>query len=195
MKKTDIVYRVGSSLYVNVTNRCSNSCSFCIAQYGPKLWGYYLRFPTPQDEPNAEELFAAISAEADFTELVFCGLGEPWLRIETIIELLEKLNLPRSKVRMNTNGHGLMLGPHSALERLAQYVSTLSVSLNAPNAKSYVEVCQPKFGEKSFAAILEFILKTKEFFKVTATAVASSEVDLLATEKLALSLGVAFKRR
>ncbi len=195
MKTTDIVYKVGRTLYVNLTNRCSNHCNFCIADYGPELWGYHLRFESPADEPKAEQVKSAIEDTYDWDELVFCGLGEPWLRIDTIVELLKSLNIPRSQVRINTNGHAFLVAPESLLKTVAKYVGSLSVSLNAPDAESYQQICQPKFKERAYPALLSFIKKARELFSVTATAVSSSGVDIKATEELAAQLGVPFRLR
>ena len=47
-----ITYELGNNLYINLTNRCSNDCEFCVrngktSYYGNELW--------LEKEPTAEE--------------------------------------------------------------------------------------------------------------------------------------------
>ena len=76
-----VVYPVYNGLYVNLTNRCSCACTFCIRQTasGVGLDGNGGRNNLWLDhEPSFEEVMAAIEAQdmSRYQELVFCGLAE-----------------------------------------------------------------------------------------------------------------------
>ena len=77
-----ILYKVHNNLYVNLTNKCPCSCTFCLRQTmdhvgeSDSLW--------LTREPEYEEIiadFANFNVDA-FDELVFCGFGEPTERID-----------------------------------------------------------------------------------------------------------------
>ena len=42
MKAFTITYKVGNGLYVNMTNRCTNACDFCIRNNGDGAYGSYI---------------------------------------------------------------------------------------------------------------------------------------------------------
>ena len=72
-----ITYVVGDHLYLNITNRCTNRCTFCIRDkdggIGHDLW--------LEHEPSTEEIIAAIGTADGYDEVVFCGYGEPLMRL------------------------------------------------------------------------------------------------------------------
>ena len=194
--KTSIVYALGGSLYVNVTNECSNSCTFCIANEGPLFAGVRLSFESRTEEPTADEIMSAILSAPSFEELVFCGFGEPWERISVIMNVLQGLVLPADRVRINTNGQDFLLASPSRLDELVPFVETLSVSLNAPDAETYEKLCRPVHGAKAFDAVCDFIRTAHtRGFRVIATAVASSGVDMEAVRCVAEGLGAQFRAR
>ena len=68
-----IAYEVGTGLYLNVTNRCPNRCSFCIRNNADGAYGSESLWL--EREPTVEEIVAAV-LERDltkYTEIVFCG--------------------------------------------------------------------------------------------------------------------------
>ena len=86
MKKAmTITYEVEGALYVNVTNRCTNRCEFCIRNnkdgaYGSdSLW--------LEREPTTDEILNSIFSHdiIAFPELVFCGYGEPLIKIDEVV--------------------------------------------------------------------------------------------------------------
>ena len=108
MKKSMcITYIVDGKLYVNVTNRCSNRCDFCIRNNGDGAYGSDSLWL--EREPTVEEIKESIFSRnlTDFPELVFCGYGEPSYRLYDIREvaLAVKEKCPKIKIRINTNGH------------------------------------------------------------------------------------------
>lgn len=156
-------YRPGV-LYLNVTNRCSNDCEFCVRQ-GPgyTLGGVDMRLAT---EPTVDAVKEAIgTAERErrqgraFDEVVFCGFGEPTYRLELIGEIGRWLRGRGVAVRLNTNGHAALLNGRDldgVVDVLATAVDTVSVSLNAPTADAYEELCEPSFGDEAFGAVVDF---------------------------------------
>ena len=77
-----ITYTHRDGLYVNMTNRCPNRCGFCVRSYGDTLYGNLWL----DHEPSVEEIIASIDGRglAGFSELVFCGYGEPTERLSDI---------------------------------------------------------------------------------------------------------------
>jgi TatD family-associated radical SAM protein len=156
-------YRPGR-LYLNVTNRCSNDCVFCVRQ-GPgySLGGMDMRLAR---EPTADEVKGAIRAAEQerrqgrvFDEVVFCGFGEPTHRLGLIGEVGQWLRGRGVAVRLNTNGHAALLNGQdlgAIVELLTEAVDTVSISLNAPSAEEYEELCEPSFGKEAFEAMVGF---------------------------------------
>ena len=78
MKKSMcITYIVEDKLYVNITNRCSNRCDFCIRNNGDGAYGSDSLWL--EREPTTDEILASVFSHDlnTFPELVFCGYGVP----------------------------------------------------------------------------------------------------------------------
>ena len=75
MMKDTYTYPIGENLYLNLTNRCSNRCTFCVREGKETYEGYalWLKHGEPPRETVAEE----IGDPTRFREIVFCGFGEP----------------------------------------------------------------------------------------------------------------------
>ena len=73
-----ITYTHRDGLYVNMTNRCSNRCDFCVRSYGDTLYGDLWL----EREPTVAETITSIENHdlSAFSELVFCGYGEPMVK-------------------------------------------------------------------------------------------------------------------
>ena len=104
-KAMTIVYEVGNSLYVNLTNKCPCSCTFCIRQNGDGAYGSDSLWL--EHEPSAEEIKDALKKAGfkKYNEIIFCGYGEPTERIDILVltaEFIKKNGGP--PVRLNTNG-------------------------------------------------------------------------------------------
>jgi len=74
---------------------------------------------------------------------VWCGYGEPTVRLSLIRQAASWLRSGGATIRLNTNGHACLIHGYEAPEKLAQAVDQVSVSLNAPNCARYVELCRP----------------------------------------------------
>ena len=134
-----------------------------------------------------------------WSELVFCGFGEPTERLDVLLEVARWVRLhygKRLEIRLDTNGHGYVLnsGRDVATELKAAGVDRVSVSLNAGDKETYNEICKPTFTD-AYEAVLDFIRKAKLILMVEVTAVRLPEVDLSKVQALADGLGVAFKVR
>ena len=164
-----ITYIVEGKLYVNVTNRCSNACDFCIRNNGDGAYGsdslWLIR------EPTVEEITESIFSHdlTAFPELVFCGYGEPSYRLYDIREvvLVVKAKYPEIKVRINTNGHSDLIWQKNTAPDYEGVFDTVSISLNSPNPKKYNEICHSRFGEKSHASLIEFAQNVKKYVQNT----------------------------
>ena len=84
------------------------------------------------------------------------------------------------KLRLNTNGLSDLLNKKPTAKELCGLFDTISISLNAPTAEKYADLCQPSFGEKSFDAILRFA----EDCKGTGTQLKFSLVDVISKEDI-----------
>lgn len=172
-----IFYEVHGGLYVNLTNRCPCSCTFCLRQTrdhmensGP-LW--------LEHEPTAEEIDAAL-AEFDlnkYKEVVFCGFGEPTERLDALLETAKKIRAKKAdvKIRINTNGLGDLIHQKSIAPQLEGIIDCVSISLNTPNPERYLELTRSRFGIGSFDAMLKFAEEcTKYVPEVVLTTVATT---------------------
>ena len=153
-----IVYPVKSSLYLNITNRCPCDCTFCIRKHGDGVYGTSSLWL--DHEPSLDEIIAALNAHdlTRYTELVFCGFGEPTTRLDTLLAIAQhvKNRHPSYPIRLNTNGLADLIHGAPTAARLAGLIDTVSISLNAPNAADYVARCRPIFGEPSWQALLDY---------------------------------------
>jgi len=189
-----IAYKLGNALYLNITNRCTNRCDFCI-RYKAKI--FHKKFPLWLDkEPTTEEILEEIGDPNKYDEIVFCGYGEPLIRLETVKEVANALKKKGAKIRLDTNGQANLFYGRNILPELKGLIDEISVSLNFESSGKYASVCHPMFGEKSYAAVIAFIKEAKKYIpKVIATVVDLPNIDKEKCEKIAESLGVGFRVR
>jgi len=141
----DWAYRFGDPgrLYLNVTNRCTNRCGFCVRSRTSRLGDGLL---LGGDEPDLGGLLGAIEAKggaASFGEIIWCGYGEPTIRLDLILAASPVFRAAGAAVRLNTNGHGCLYHHRDVLPELGRVIDRVSVSLNAPTADRYAELCRP----------------------------------------------------
>lgn len=146
-------YKIGDSLYINLTNRCSNRCAFCVRDQSAEYEGYSLWLKG--GEPSAELVIKAIGNPAEYKEIVFCGYGEPTYRLATMLEICDFVHANGGKTRLNTNGHGNIINGRNIAPELAKMLDGVNISLNAPNIQSYNGVCRPQI-EGAFEGMLKF---------------------------------------
>ncbi len=188
-----ITYPIRNSLYLNITNRCTAACTFCVRYHTDFVKGHNLRLG---EEPSADELIKQIGDPTRYAEIVFCGYGEPMLRLDVVKTVAAEVKRRGGRVRIDTNGHANLIHKRNVLPELAGIVDAVSVSLNAQNPDLYNKISQPKFGVNSYEAVREFISEAKKYIPdVTATAVSLPEVDLDACRRIAEHLGAKFRIR
>ena len=197
-RNPSVVYWLGNSLYLNVTNRCPNSCYFCFRKFKKGIREFNLKLEKePTSEEVIEELRKVINRK-NWSEVVFCGFGEPLERLNLVLEVTRWVKKHYWKaVRVDTNGQGYLLnkGRDVVLELKEAGVDKVSVSLNAYDKATYIQVCKPVF-EDAYGNVLEFIKKAKgEGLETEATAVMIPEVDLAKVKELAERIGVKFSVR
>lgn len=189
-----IAYRIRNSLYLNITNRCSNRCRFCAKFDDFTVKGHNLLLDR---EPGFDEVMAAIGTpEGDIMEVVFCGYGEPLIRLDLVKQVASALKQRGLSIRINTDGQANLVHGRNILPELVGLVDTISVSLNGADAETYDDLCNTPFGENGFAAVCEFIrLAPQHIPQVVASAVTVPGVDISACRVLAESLGAEFRIR
>ena len=199
-EKPRIAYWLDSSLYLNITNKCSNDCWFCFRNFKQGMGGFNLKL---EREPTTAEVKAELESALPLKrwgEVVFCGFGEPTARLDVLLEVARWLRERCGglvAVRVDTNGHGYALnkGKDVAGELRNAGVSSVSVSLNGHDEASYAENCRPQF-EGGFAAVLEFVKKAKMAgLDVEVSAVRMPEVSVEKVRAVAESLGVPLRVR
>ncbi|MEM2098225.1 MAG: TatD family nuclease-associated radical SAM protein [Candidatus Bathyarchaeia archaeon] len=198
-EKPRTVYWLDDNLYLNITNKCSNHCIFCLRNFKQGVAGFNLKL---KDDPTTATIIAELQeafSRRRWKEIVFCGFGEPTARLDCLIEIARWIRQHYSKsiaIRVNTNGHGNMLnrGRNVARELKAAGVNKVSVSLNAGDEETYNEVCKPQFAG-AYAAVLDFIRNAKGELEVEVTAVTTPEVDLHRVRETAEALNVNFRLR
>ena len=198
-EKPRTVYWFDNNLYLNITNRCSSNCEFCIRKYKSGVGGFRLKL---NEEPSVAQVIAELKETVHmkkWAEMVFCGFGEPTERLDCLLEVTRWMRRHYRKplvIRVNTNGHGLVLNRDRDVvkELKTAGVDKVSVSLNASDEKTYNEVCKPKF-DNAYETVLEFIDKAKDALEVEVTVVAIPEVDLHKIAAIAEELGVKFRLR
>ncbi len=158
-----IAYPIGDSLYLNLTNRCTNACTFCVRTTTDAGMGYDLWI---DKEPTVEEMVADIKAKGveNYKELVLCGYGEPTERFDDMIEVVRQIKeYAPVKVRLNTNGHANLIAGEDVTPKMKNMIDIVSISLNAPNAKKYNEICACQYGEDGFYGMLDFAKRAKAY--------------------------------
>ena len=199
-----ITYPIRDSLYVNLTNACTDRCVFCALSddqfwkgegTSPFVKGHHLRMAR---DPSVEEILADAGDPSGYREVVFCGYGEPVIRLNELKESARRLREKGARwIRLNTNGHANLIHKRPVARELKGLVDEISVSLNTPNAQQYLEICRPAFGLETYDSIKQFIRECRdEGLKVVATVVAMPEVDTEACRRIAEEeLKVAYRVR
>lgn len=193
-----ILYDYKESLYVNLTNKCPCSCVFCIRQEtdhvgnSNSLWLNHE--PTVDEVKNEFKKFDLNK----YDEIVFCGYGEPLVRINEVIEVAEYIkSISNIKIRVNTNGLADLIHNKKTAELLKNDIDAISISLNAPNKIKYNEVTRPKFGEESFDALLNFAEDCKKYIKEVNFSVVDeiSEEEIEQSKELAKKMNIPLRVR
>lgn len=198
MKKAPVVvYWLGDNLYLNITNRCSNHCYFCLRNFRRGIGGFDLKL---RKEPSVSEVvrkLLEVIHRRHWREVVFCGFGEPLERLDCILSVTRWIKrCSVSVVRVDTNGQGYLLNPgREVIRELKEAgVDRVSISLNAHNQETYQNVCRPEL-ENAYESVVEFVEKAKEEMDTEITTAAIPEVNIRQVQETARKIGVQFRRR
>ena len=169
-----ITYMMRNSLYINLTIRCNADCVFCDRKGEAVIKGNNLRITK---EPTVEEVIQEIGDPRKYDEIVFCGYGEPTIRLDAVKEISKWVKEKGGKTRLNTDGHGNVINKRNIVPELVGLLDAVSISLNTTDPKQYGELMQID-GEKFFDAMVKFAKESvKVVPKVVMTIVDLKEVD------------------
>lgn len=204
MQKANVVYFLGGKTYINLTNACTCNCVFCVRDIKDDVLGASLvleRDNVTADEVIQELVNHAVTSLSTHEEVIFCGYGEPLLKLEVLKDVCKfiKSKFPYVKVRVNTNGHASKVLRRNVPKELKGLVDSISVSLNAPNAELYEKACKPNF-EGAYEAMLEFVRQCiGAKIPTTLSVVQGFNIELdegiVECYKIANELGVKFRIR
>lgn len=194
MSHQTITYTIENRLYLSITDRCTLVCEFCPKTQGTmQVHDYDLTF---DHRPEYQEIMAAIGDPAQYEEIVFCGFGEPTLRLKLLLQLAKWIKQEGGKTRVNTDGLANLVHKRNVVPEMVGAVDSLSVSMNGQNEEIYNLHCQPQL-QGSFQAMLAFLREAgRQIPQVTATAIEGLEgVDIDKCRQLAADCGVEFRVR
>lgn len=186
------------TVYVNLTNACTNSCVFCLREQKDDVCGAQMWHDDKFTLEDVIEQFKSYTPTPK--QVVFCGYGEPFLKKDMMKEFAQYLrkNHPEIKIRVNTNGHANAVYKTNVAEEFKGLLDEASISLNSDNAEQYKEICQPKI-ENAYEEVKKFISACNEAGIKTVASIVTGfderEINAENCEKIAKSLGAEFRNR
>ncbi|MBQ1272362.1 MAG: radical SAM protein, partial [Clostridia bacterium] len=145
------------NLYINLTNKCSNACDFCVRNERSSYYGNYLWLKN--GDPTVEKVIAQANGFGDLTrfkEVVFCGFGEPTYKVAEMLALCDFFHDKGLKTRLNTNGQGNLINKRDIVPDLKDKIDFVNISLNASCYEKYQPICRSQFKEAGFESMIEF---------------------------------------
>jgi TatD family-associated radical SAM protein len=206
MDTAKLVYRFKDSLYINLTNTCPTACVFCVKTLW-KMQFHEYNLDISKFEPAAAAYIDAISKEvkiADFNEIIFCGYGEPTMRLGEMLEISKAIRMGKIAglqndfmIRLNTNGLGNLINERNIVPELKGNINAISISLNTMDPEQWLNLMQPleKYREKGFLSVLQFIENCSENLDTTTiTGIDNLGADLeklnILAEKLKINIRI-----
>ena len=156
-RKDTYVYTLDGNLYINLTNKCSNACDFCVRNERSSYYGNYLWLRN--GDPTVEKVISAANGFGDlsrFKEVVFCGFGEPTYKVAEMLALCDFFHEKGLKTRLNTNGQGNLINKRDIVPDLKDKIDFVNISLNASCYEKYQPICRSQFKEAGFEGLIEF---------------------------------------
>jgi TatD DNase family protein len=185
-------YPIRDSLYLNITNRCTSACIFCVRFQNKFVKGHNLMLDR---EPTADEIIKEIGDPKHYREIVFCGYGEPLLKLDVVKTVAKWVKEHDGLVRINTNGQANLIHKRNILPELKGLVDSVSISMNAQDAETYERVSRPSF-PNAYSGVIDFILEAKNYIPhVQVTIVTAEGVDAAQCQQIADRLGVPLRIR
>ena len=194
-----LTYAAGSAIYVNMTNRCPCACTFCLRHNkdhvfdSDSLW--------LDREPTVNEVCESLDSWdlSKYSEIVFCGYGEPTERLYDLLEVSKYIRSKSDiKIRINTNGLADLICNESTAQKLKGLIDTVSISLNATSKEEYLKVVRPKFGIDSYDAMLKFANDCTRYVPsviMTVVDVVTTKEEQQLCRKIAESVGATLRIR
>lgn len=189
---------IKKNIYVNLTNRCPCTCTFCLRTTKKMAESNSLWLNT---EPTVKEVineFNSIDINL-YDEIIFCGFGEPTERLDAMIQVSKyiKERNPKIPIRINTNGLGDLINKKEIAPLLSGLIDTVSISLNAPTAEEFYEITKNKFGIESYDAMKKFAISCKSYIPNVVFTVVDciGEEAIKASQKICDDLGITLRVR
>ena len=187
-----------NTVYINLTNACTNSCVFCLREQKDDVCG--LNMWHDENYTLQDIISQFLTYNPTPQNVVFCGYGEPFLKKDMMKAFAQYLreNYPEIKIRVNTNGHANAIYKTNVIEEFKGLLDEVSVSLNSDNSKQYNEICQPKI-ENAYESVKEFLKCCKnagiKTYASIVTGFDEREINIENCEKIAQELGAQFRNR
>ncbi len=188
-----IAYKMYNSLYLNITIRCNADCVFCDRKGEAVIKGHNLRITR---EPTSQEVIEAIGDPTKYDEIVFCGYGEPTIRLDVIKEVSKWVKGHGGKVRLNTDGHANIINRRNIVPELVGLVDSVSISLNSVDPIQYGELMRID-GPRFHRSMVEFARECVRLLpEVVMTIVGMNSIDeQKAKEFVERNIGAKYKVR
>jgi TatD DNase family protein len=188
-----IAYPIRDSLYLNITNQCSNACEFCVRNQTDFVKGHNLRL---DHEPSYQEVIDSLENLNRYREVVFCGYGEPTMRLDLLKSVARHLKTLGVTVRLNTNGQGNLIHKRNIVPELTGLIDVASISLNVDTSEKYHRLCKPRFARDAFKQVIAFARECKSLLPHTViTVLDMPEVDLNRCREIVGELGAELRIR
>ena len=199
-----LVYELDGKIYINLTNKCTNDCIFCLRNDKDDVKGQTLWLDDENSGVNdVVEQYEKILQQKplnDNNEVIFCGYGEPLLKLDVLKGVAKyiKEKYPQTKIRINTNGHANYVYKRDIVPELKGLIDTISVSLNGESSSEYDELSKPVF-EGAYDEVKRFIKSCSDNgFETVASVVEGYKgrhLNLNKCEQIATDLGAKFRVR
>jgi len=165
MKSKDnvYVYELNNNLYINLTNKCTSNCEFCVRNNKNGIGEDVLWL---KKEPQVEDIMESLEHfdVASHKQIVFCGYGEPTMKLDVLLgsakQIKRKYNMP---TRINTNGHANLFYKRDITPLFEGLIDKVSISLNHSNAQDYDKICRSIYGLDAYEGLLDFAQKCKHY--------------------------------
>ena len=188
-----------STVYINLTNKCTNSCVFCLRSQKDDVCG---REMWHDDNYTLEDIIEQFKTyENSVKEVVFCGYGEPFLKKDMMKSFCEYLrqNYSNIKIRVNTNGHANAIYKTNVADEFKGLIDSVSISLNSDNEKEYNEICKPSI-ENAYEAMKDFARTCKNAGMEVSMSIVTGfddvyKINIAECEKIASNIGAKFRNR
>lgn len=187
--QNNIVYfrRGFDELSLNITNRCPNSCVFCIRDHNTG-WGVsnlYLK-----NEPSNEKIVSEANKKIaqlkkSISKIKICGYGEPILRIQDIPKIIQGIerhfSIPTWQI--TTTGWPISLIENSfqhLLNAQKEGLTNIYLSMHSTTAEKYAQIVRPSIEPQiAFNQTIEFAKKCRDIgLEVTMAFLAKTKIDI-----------------